>query len=134
MPEQPVEHVEDDDRARIADMGKVVDGRSADIHADIPTGPWLSGHFIERTEFLLGPRARIVELQTHEPVSPGYEARRSRSNFLQKENGRASLCQLAIIMPQMMMLVACMIMAGTLEIFPCRVKRNSRKVHAADRS
>ena len=33
LAQQPVEHVEDDHRPRIADMGEVVDRRAADIHA-----------------------------------------------------------------------------------------------------
>ena len=35
MPQQPEQHVEHDDRPRIADMGKVVDRRTADIHAHV---------------------------------------------------------------------------------------------------
>ncbi|MNK64870.1 hypothetical protein D3C87_841540 [compost metagenome] len=33
--QQPVENIEHDDRAGIADMGKIIDGRTADIHAHI---------------------------------------------------------------------------------------------------
>ena len=35
MAQQPKQHVEHDHRPRIADMGEVIDRRSADIHADI---------------------------------------------------------------------------------------------------
>ena len=35
MAQQPEQHVEDDDRPRIADMGEVVDRRAADIHAHV---------------------------------------------------------------------------------------------------
>ena len=35
MPQQPEEHVEDDDRAGVADMGEVIDRRPADVHAHV---------------------------------------------------------------------------------------------------
>ena len=57
MPQQPEQHVEHDDRARIADMGEVIDRRSADIHADIVG--------IERRERPLLLGQRIVEAQFH---------------------------------------------------------------------
>ncbi len=53
VPQQPEQHVEHDDRARIADMGEVVDRRSADIHAHV--------RGIERRERPLLLRQRIVE-------------------------------------------------------------------------
>ena len=55
VPEQPEQHVEDDDRPRIADMGEVVDGRAADIHAHIVR--------IDGDKILLRPRQRVVEPQ-----------------------------------------------------------------------
>ena len=51
--QQPEQHVEHDDRARIADMGEVVDRRPADIHAHVLR--------IERHERPLFLRQRIVE-------------------------------------------------------------------------
>ena len=69
MAQQPEQHVEDDDRPRIADMGEVVDRRAADIHAHVGR--------IDRDEILLRPRQRVVEpqtldaLQTYNPSSPG---------------------------------------------------------------
>ncbi len=56
--EQPIKHVEDDDRAGIADMGVVVDGRPAHIHAHIGR--------IDRLKILLVARQRVVELQPRE--------------------------------------------------------------------
>ena len=35
LAQQTIEQVEDDDRPRIADVGKVVDGGPADIHAHL---------------------------------------------------------------------------------------------------
>ena len=57
MAQQPKQHVEHDHRPRIADMGEVVDGRSADIHAHVLR--------IERHEIALFPAQRIVETQFH---------------------------------------------------------------------
>ena len=57
MAQQPEQHVEDDDRPRIADMGEVVDRRPADIHAHVLR--------IDRDEILLRPRQRIVKPQAH---------------------------------------------------------------------
>ncbi len=51
--QQAVEHVEDDDRARIADMGVVVHRRPAHIHAHVLR--------IDRSEKLLLARQRVVE-------------------------------------------------------------------------
>ena len=53
--QQPEQHVEDDDRPRVADMGEVVDRRAADIHAHIVG--------IDRGKSLLRPRQRVVEPQ-----------------------------------------------------------------------
>ncbi len=55
MAQQPVQHIKDDCRACVADMGEVVDRRTTDIHA----------HFfrIDRDKHLLRPRQRVVELQ-----------------------------------------------------------------------
>jgi len=57
MTQQAKQHVEYDDGARIADMGKVVDGRSAHIHA------YASG--IDRRECPLLACQRIVEPEFH---------------------------------------------------------------------
>jgi hypothetical protein len=66
--QQPVEHVEDDDRARIADMGEVIDRRPAHIHAHIRR--------IERAKRLLPARQRVVKLQFHSvPVPAGRNVR-----------------------------------------------------------
>jgi hypothetical protein len=53
--QKPEQQVEDDDRARVADMRVVVDRRPADIH------PYVRR--IDRDEVLLRPRLRVVELQ-----------------------------------------------------------------------
>ena len=55
MAQQPVQHVEHDDRPGIADMGEVVDRRPAHIH------PHIGG--IERTERLLLAGERVVKLK-----------------------------------------------------------------------
>ena len=57
MPQQAEQHVEHDDRARIADMGEVVDRRPAHIHAH--------ARRIERGELPLLARQRIVEPELH---------------------------------------------------------------------
>ena len=62
MPQQAEQHVEDDDRARVADMGEVVDRRPADIHAHV--------RGIERNEGFLLPRQRIVELELRHRPNP----------------------------------------------------------------
>ena len=62
MPQQPEQHVEHDDRARIADMGEVVDRRPAHIHAH--------ARGIDRGEHPLLARQRIVELQIHKEPWP----------------------------------------------------------------
>ena len=51
--QQAEEHVEDDDRPRVADMGEVVDRRTAHIHADVLR--------IDRPELLLPARHGVVE-------------------------------------------------------------------------
>ncbi len=53
MPQQPEQHVEHDNRAGVADMGEVIDGRPADIHAHVVR--------IERHKQPLLLRQRIVE-------------------------------------------------------------------------
>ena len=53
----PIEQVKRHHRAGIADMGKVVDRRPADIHADVVR--------IERFERLLAARQRIIESERH---------------------------------------------------------------------
>ena len=64
MTQQPVEHVEDDRRAGIADMGVVVDRRPADIHAHMVR--------VDRDEVLLRPRQRVVDPQWVGPVRHRY--------------------------------------------------------------
>ncbi len=59
--QQPVEHVEHDDRPRIADMDIVVDGRAADIEAHMG--------LIERYERLFLARQRVVNDEGHRPFS-----------------------------------------------------------------
>ena len=58
MAQQAEQHVEDDDRPRIADMGVVVDRRPADIHAHVIV--------VEGDEVLLRARQRVVDAQTFE--------------------------------------------------------------------
>ena len=60
MAEQPEQHVEDDDRAGVADMGKVVDRRPADVHAHVRR--------IEGDKILLLAGQRVVEPQSHRPI------------------------------------------------------------------
>ena len=67
MPQQPEQHVEHDDRARIADMGEVIDRRPADIHAHVGG--------IERREGPLLLGQRIVQAQFH-----GYPVRCGRAS------------------------------------------------------
>ena len=59
--QQPVEHVEHDDGARIADMREVVNRRPAHIEAHMLR--------VERLERLLGARQRVVDDQGHRTVS-----------------------------------------------------------------
>src|SRR5262249_15260013 len=60
--EQPIEHIECHDRPRIADMHVVVDGRPADIHAHMA--------LVERYEWFLLTRQRVVDDEGHGPYSP----------------------------------------------------------------
>ena len=57
MAQQPEQHVEHDDRPRIADMGEVVDRRAAHIHAH--------DFGIDGDELFFRPRQRVVEAQGH---------------------------------------------------------------------
>ena len=85
MAEQPEEHVEDDQRPRIADMGEVVDRRPADIHAHVRR--------IDRDEILLRPRQRVVQLQTHAETNPLPPAGRSSLSWKgQARTASASTC------------------------------------------
>ena len=59
MAKQAEEHVEDDDRPRVADMGKIVDRRPADVHAHVLG--------IEGDKVLLLPCQRVVEPKSHRP-------------------------------------------------------------------
>ena len=62
MAQQPEQHVEDDDRPRVADMGEVVDRRPAHIHAHVVP--------IDRHKRPLLARQRIVELELHSEDNP----------------------------------------------------------------
>jgi hypothetical protein len=55
--QQAEQHVEDDGRAGVADMGEVVDGRAADIHPHVRR--------VDRREGRLGAREGVVELDRH---------------------------------------------------------------------
>ena len=83
MAQQAEQDVEDDDRARVADMGEVVDRRAAHIHAH--------ARGIERPERPLLARERIVKLELHRtrfgPVSTSRRTPRSPPRGLA---GRAS--------------------------------------------
>ena len=57
MPQQPEQNVEHDHRAGIADMGEVVDGRTADVHPHIRR--------IERPQRLLFLRQGVVQAKFH---------------------------------------------------------------------
>jgi hypothetical protein len=57
MAEQAEQHVEHDDRPRIADMGVVVDRRAADIETHRAR--------VDRREILLPAGQRVVEAQRH---------------------------------------------------------------------
>ncbi len=104
MAQQPEQHVEHDDRARIADMGKVIDRRPAHIHPH-PRG-------IDRRERTLRARQGVVQRQLHrttshpiaivrldladaetEQVSPGLAGRASQT--LDQENRRPQPAQVA---------------------------------------
>ena len=60
--QQAKQHVEDDDRPRVADMGEVVDRGPAHIHAHIAR--------IEGLEGLLLTGERVVELKRHDSLLP----------------------------------------------------------------
>ncbi len=59
--QQPRQRIEHHHRARITDMGVVIDRRAAHIHADMT--------FIDRNELFLLPGQRIVDLQRHRIIS-----------------------------------------------------------------
>jgi hypothetical protein len=84
MAQQPVEHIKHDQRPGIADMGIVIDRRSADIHADILV--------IDRLELFLGPRQRVPEFElghVNSPIPAPWPG--SFVLFVKEdENGRAS--------------------------------------------
>ena len=85
QPQQAEQHVEDDDRPRVADMGEVVDRRAADVHAH--------GGSIERLESLLRARQRVVQSQRnrHRRSKPGLfrdGARKRRTGRLIASLGR----------------------------------------------
>ncbi len=63
LAQQAKQHVEDDERPRIADMRVVIDRRPADIDAHIRR--------VDRHELLFAARQRIVKLQSHSfPLQP----------------------------------------------------------------
>src|SRR5215471_17203871 len=62
MAQQPEQHVEHDDWSSVADMGKVIDGRAADIHANPPMLLGLPLLPIERDEVPLVTGQRVVKL------------------------------------------------------------------------
>ena len=53
------QHVEDDDRPRIAEMREVIDRRAADIDADVSR--------VDRREVALAPLGAVMELDLHQP-------------------------------------------------------------------
>ena len=57
MPQQAEQHIEDDHRPRIADVGEVVDRRPAHVHAHVAG--------IDRLKRLLAPRQRVVQPERH---------------------------------------------------------------------
>ena len=98
MAQQPEQHVEDDRRPGIADMGIVVDRRSADIEAHVAV--------IDRAEVLLRTGQCVGELQAleragflslsgaHVKRSPGRLAGRSVSKeILPRGNGHSQRCR-----------------------------------------
>ena len=84
-PQQPEQQVEHDRRARIADMGEVIDRRPAHIHAH--------ARRIDRGEHPLLARQRIVEFQFHRritfPEPAGRASMKSRSG---EKTAAASVC------------------------------------------
>ena len=60
--EEAVEHIEDDDRPRVADVGEVIDRGAAYVHAHALG--------LERSEGLLPAAERIVKRQRHDIPSP----------------------------------------------------------------
>ncbi len=58
--QKPEQHVEHDERARVADMGEIVDRRAADVHAHALVK-------IERLENVLLLCTGIVKLECHKP-------------------------------------------------------------------
>src|SRR5262249_32971202 len=83
MAEQPEQHVEDDDRPRIADMGIVIDGRPADIHAHCLG--------IDRREDVLRSRESIVEFQRGHKLLWDLPARRIASIEIEEKRPPASV-------------------------------------------
>ena len=60
--QQSEQHVENDDRPGVADMGIIVDGRAADIEPDGPR--------VDRREVLLAAGQRVVKPKRHRPLRP----------------------------------------------------------------
>ena len=60
MPQQPEQHVEDDEGPRVADMDALIDRGAADVEAH-PVR-------VDRLEHLLGARQRVVQFELHGPV------------------------------------------------------------------
>ena len=80
VPEQAEQHVEDDQRPGVADMGEVVDRRPADVHAHVRR--------IDRNEVILRPRQRVVKHQTHAETCPSPAGRGSRLYLGRVKRGR----------------------------------------------
>ena len=84
MPQQPKQHIEHDGRPRVADMGEVVDGRPAHIHAH--------ARRIERTKYPLLACQRIVEPQVHQTP---FGLLAGASKHLDQENRRPQPAKVA---------------------------------------
>ena len=80
MPQQAVEQVKHNHRARIANMGKVIDRRPADIHAHI--------FQVYGRKILLCAGECIVELERHK--NPCAAAR--ASGFLRQDSSSQRMC------------------------------------------
>ena len=67
MAEQPIEHIENDRRPRVADMRAVIDGGAADIEAHI--------RGIERRKRLFLARGGVIELYFGHQITTGWPGR-----------------------------------------------------------
>ena len=84
--EQPEQHVEHDDGARVADMGEVVDRRPAHVHAHVVR--------IDRLELGLLPGQRVIEFQRQSrlALSCSSRGRRWRPAKLMPQPAAAGQC------------------------------------------